>query len=275
MIFAPGYRFPGSLERLSDVDTVSPEVLARLGLAVATLEYRKTGLAVKEGVQDVEELLAFFATDPQGCGYGRPRAAFLIGASEGGLIAALLAEREAARPGPTLDGVLAACGPIGDFGRQLQHIADFRMVFDALVPGVIPGSAIAVPQEVIAAWESDYRPRIRALIAAQPARLEQLLRVTGAAWMPGDLATLEATVLLLLGYAAAESTMPSSRSAAIPSTMRPAATRDRETGRSTRKSMSRPSASAPIRRPSPSSRRTIRRAGASRSSQAAARACRC
>lgn len=201
ILFAPGYRFPDTAGRtLPDLDPAALEALGRLGLAVATLEYRKAGLAVKQGVEDVEELLGFFAADPLGCGYGPPEHAWLVGGSEGALVATLVAEREAARPETVVDGVLAACGPIGDFRRQLDYIADFRIVFDALFPGEIQGSAAAIPAEVIASWDSVYEPRIRALLAARPAEAEQLLRVTGAAWVPGDAASIETTVLTLLRY---------------------------------------------------------------------------
>lgn len=206
ILFAPGYRFPDTAgsdaagRRLPDLDPAALEALERLGLAIATLEYRKTGLAVKQGVEDVEELLGFFAADPLGCGYGRPEHAWLVGGSEGALVATLVAEREAARAEPIVDGVLAACGPIGDFRLQLDYIADFRIIFDVLFPGEIPGSAVLIPAEVSASWDSVYEPRIRALLAAHPVAVEQLLRVARAAWVPGDPASIETTVLTLLRY---------------------------------------------------------------------------
>jgi hypothetical protein len=200
IVFAPGYRFP---DRVSDLPEPDPAWLAPLrgvGLAVATLSYRKAGLAVEQGVQDLEELFAFIANDPLGCGYGRPSASWLVGGSEGALIATLATERQAHSANPFIDGTLAACGPIGDFRYQLEHVVDFRVVFDALFPGVIPGSAVAIPPEVVAAWSTVYEPAVRALISQRPREIELLLRVTGAPYDPADPRSIETTILTLLEY---------------------------------------------------------------------------
>jgi hypothetical protein len=200
IVFAPGYRFPGDSSELAPPDPALLAPLRAAGLAVATLSYRKAGLAVEQGVQDVEELFDFIAADPVGCGYGRPETTWLVGGSEGALIATLVAERDTARTDPIVDGTLAACGPIGDFRYQLEHVVDFRVVFDALFPGVIPGSAVAIPPEVIAAWSTVHEPAVRALIAQRPAEIQTLLRVTGAAHDPQDPVSIETTVLMLLRY---------------------------------------------------------------------------
>ncbi|MFO7277922.1 MAG: hypothetical protein DIU56_012860 [Pseudomonadota bacterium] len=200
LILAPGYTFPGEQAEVPTVDEDVFLTLSAFGFAVAGVTYRKSGLAVKQGAEDLEELLAFFTGDPLQCGYGRANRIWLIGGSEGGLIAALVGERHAQRPDPLVDGVLAGCAPVGDFRRQLDYIIDFRVVFDALFPGVIPGSALDVPPEVGAEWDTVHVPRIRELIAADPARVEGLLRITGAAYVPEDPSTIEETVLALLEY---------------------------------------------------------------------------
>ena len=72
----------------------------------------------------------------------------LAGVSEGGLVATLLAERS-----PELfSTALAACAPIGSFVQQINYLGDFRVLFDYFFPGVIPGSPIEIPAEVIANW---------------------------------------------------------------------------------------------------------------------------
>lgn len=200
VILAPGYTFPGEQAEVPAIDDGVSLALSSFGFAVASLTYRKSGLAVKQGTEDLEELLAFFAGDPLQCGYGRAARIWLVGASEGGLVAALVGERHALRPDPLVDGVLAGCAPVGDFRLQLEHIIDFRVVFDALFPGVLPGSAVDVPPEVAAEWDTVYGPRVRELLAAQPARIESLLRITGAAYLPEDPTTIEETVLSLLEY---------------------------------------------------------------------------
>jgi hypothetical protein len=200
IVFAPGYRFPDDTSTLSAPEPAMLAVLRGTGLAVATLSYRKAGLAVTQGVQDVEELFAFMANDPLGCGYARSSASWLVGGSEGALIATLATERQAQSASPFIDGTLAACGPIGDFRYQLEHVVDFRVVFDALFPGVIPGSAVSIPPDVVTAWSTVYEPAVRALIAQRPHEIGQLLRVTGAPHDAADPATIETTVLTLLEY---------------------------------------------------------------------------
>jgi len=200
VVFAPGYRFPDHASALPEPDPAWLTPLRGIGLAVATLSYRKPGLAVAQGTQDLEELFAFIASDPLRCGYARPSKSWLVGGSEGALIATLVTERQAQSLDPFVDGTLAACGPVGDFRYQLEHVVDFRVVFDALFPGVIPGSAVAIQPEVVTAWGTAYEPAVRALIAQQPREIEMLLRVTGAPYDAADPASIETTVLMLLEY---------------------------------------------------------------------------
>jgi pimeloyl-ACP methyl ester carboxylesterase len=169
-----------------------PELVNALGFAFATTSYRQNGLAVKEGIEDLEELVAIFGREQQ----RSPDRVYVIGASQGGLIGALAAERHP----EVFDGALAACGPIGDFQRQIDYVGDFRVVFDYFFPGVIPGSPIDIPEAVIASWEAVYVPRIAAALAANPARRDQLLRVTRAALDPLDPGTRERTAIALLWY---------------------------------------------------------------------------
>lgn len=200
IVFAPGYRFPQDTSPLGTPDPAIGTPLGALDVAVATLTYRKTGLAVKEGVQDLEELFAFLTADPFGCGFGRGARTWLVGGSEGALVATLVSERQARVPQPFIDGTLAACGPIGDFRQQLDYIADFRVAFNALFPGIIPGSAVFVPPDVIAAWEMTYEPRVRALVRERTSQVEQLLLMTGAAYVPADPVSIETAALSLLRY---------------------------------------------------------------------------
>jgi hypothetical protein len=164
----------------------------KLGFAFATTSYRTNGLAVLPGVEDVRELVDVFRA-----AQGSPARVYLTGASEGGLITTLAVEQFP----ETFDGGLAACGPIGDFRKQLNYVGDFRVVFDYFFPGLIPGSAVQVPAEVIADWQTLYVPRINQAISSQPHAVDQLLRVTGAAFDPLQPATKAETVLGILWYA--------------------------------------------------------------------------
>jgi pimeloyl-ACP methyl ester carboxylesterase len=158
-----------------------------LGYGFATTSYRANGLVVPEAVDDVIELqstvVRLYRPDPA--------RTYIVGASEGGLVAALAAERHP----DVIDGALATCGPVGDFQRQLDHFGDFRVVFDYFFPGIIPGSAVDIPDSLQANWPSRYAPAVVNAISADPERTAQLLAVTGE---PAENAAL--TVVGVLWY---------------------------------------------------------------------------
>lgn len=166
--------------------------LAGLGYAFATTSYRANGLVAPEASEDLVELEAtvrrLYRPDP-----GR---SVIIGFSEGGLVATLAAERY-----PELfDGALAGCGPIGDFPAQLNYIGDFRVVFDYLFPGVIPGNAVDVPATVRSRWEEIYVPAIVIALAADFDAALQLIRITGAPVAGNDLRSVAETTVGILWY---------------------------------------------------------------------------
>jgi pimeloyl-ACP methyl ester carboxylesterase len=171
--------------------TYLPTLLQTLGYAFIATSYRQNGLAILEGADDIRELIAAFkGTHPE---TGR---VFLTGVSEGGLVATLLAERS-----PDLfpgGGALATCGPIGSFLGQIQYVGDFRVLFDYFFPGLIPGSPISIPLEVIANWQRQYVPAITAALAANPSKAVELLRVAKAPFDPAQPATVVATAIDLL-----------------------------------------------------------------------------
>lgn len=176
VVYAHGYtnfNEPINFQNLTLPDGTSlPDLVQGLGFAFATTSYRQNGLAVLEGAEDIRQLVAAFRS-----AVAVPRHTYITGVSEGGLIAALLIERS-----PELfDGGLAACGPIGNFQRQLNYFGDFRVLFDAYFPGVLPSSAIAVPGEVIQNWESRYLPAVNSALAARPEAALELARVARAA----------------------------------------------------------------------------------------------
>jgi len=94
-----------------------PTLVQLLGYTFATTSYRQNGLAILEGVEDTRELVFAFGAD-----YGAPKKTYLMGVSEGGLVATLLAEQS-----PDLfTSALAACGPIGSFKWQIDYFGDFN-----------------------------------------------------------------------------------------------------------------------------------------------------
>lgn len=100
-----------------------------LGFGFATTSYRKNGLAIKEGIQDILELIDLYAAQE-----GTPDRIFLIGASEGGIITALMTENYP----DILAGGLSMCGPIGDFFQQVNYFGDFRALYTYFYPGNFP-----------------------------------------------------------------------------------------------------------------------------------------
>jgi len=166
--------------------------LTGLGYAFATTSYRANGLVAPEATDDLVELEAtvrrLYRPDP-----GR---SVIIGFSEGGLVATLAVEQH-----PDLfDGALAGCGPIGDFQAQLNYIGDFRVVFDYLFPGVIPGTAVNVPATVRSGWEAIYVPAIVIALGTNLNAALELARITGAPVAGEDLQSVAETTVGILWY---------------------------------------------------------------------------
>jgi hypothetical protein len=169
-----------------------------LNYAYATTSYRSNGLVIPWAVQDLLDLVTEFKKSWQ------PRHIFLVGASEGALIATLAIEQN-----PTVfDGGMPVSGPVGDFRKQLDYFGDFRVVFDYFFPDVLryPSGGklpFLVPQaEAVANWDAWYKPRIEAAVANPTNRhaVEQLLRVTNAAVDPADPTTAVKTAVDILWY---------------------------------------------------------------------------
>lgn len=197
VVFAHGYVAPGEpvaipYDQLEIDGTSIPAIVTGLGFAFATTSYRANGLAIEEGVEDVTGLVqAFVAAAPRA-----PDHVYLVGASEGGLVTTLAVEQVPR----VFSGGLATCGPVGDFRRQIDYLGDFRVLFDYFFPGVLPGDATHVPAYVLEGWESVYLPRVTATLAANPARLDKLLKVSRAPSDPTDPQTKIETALGILWY---------------------------------------------------------------------------
>ncbi|HEU4323421.1 MAG TPA: alpha/beta hydrolase [Roseiflexaceae bacterium] len=191
VIWAHGYVPPGAPLGFPNIELAA--LAQSQGFAFATTSYRRNGLAILEGVQDIRELSDAFTS---ATGKSRPARVYLIGASEGGAVVTLLLERYPEE----FAGGLATCGPIGDFRRQINYVADFRVLFDYFFPGVLPGSPVEIPAELIANWDSTYAPAVRAALAANPSAARQLISTAKAAIDPNDPASLEKTTLDVLWY---------------------------------------------------------------------------
>lgn len=189
-----GYNEPIAIpeDQLQITDDVSiPQIANGLGFAFATTSYRTNGLAVLSGIEDLLDLVDLFSRR-----YGTPARVYLVGASEGGIITALATERH----GDVFDGGLATCGPVGSFQSQINYWGDARLLFDYFFPGVIPGSSVAIPQEVIDHWDDVYSPRAEEALRETPSLRDQFLRTARIPSHPTDLDKTIEAVLDLLWY---------------------------------------------------------------------------
>jgi hypothetical protein len=145
-----------------------PELVNSLGFAFATTSYSTNGLAIRQGLADVVDLVDVFTAQ-----HGAPGRVYLAGPSEGGIITALALEQHP----EVFAGGLSACGPVGDFPAQINYWGDVRVLFDYFFAGVLPGSAIEIPQDLIDQWETVYEPIVENELRAHPRKRKELMTV--------------------------------------------------------------------------------------------------
>ena len=199
VVYAHGYVAPGKPvgipeDQLQLPDgTYIPDLVVLAGYAFATTSYSVNGLAVREGISDVVDLVNIFRMKQPMLDQ-----AYLVGPSEGGLITTLAVEQYA----DVFDGGLALCGPVGDFTKQINYWSDFRVVFDYYFPGLMPGTAISIPQTLVDTWDAHYTNTILPVILnpANTITVTQLLSVTQVAYVPTDTTTISNTIYNLLWY---------------------------------------------------------------------------
>jgi pimeloyl-ACP methyl ester carboxylesterase len=196
IVWAHGYRAFNESLAFQNLDlpdgTNLPALAQSLGYAFAATTYRQNGLAILQAVDDVRALVVTFRLVT---GLA-PVHTYMTGASEGGLVTTLLVERS-----PELfSGGLALCGPIGDFRGQVNYIGDFRVLFDAFFPGVLPGNAIRIPDTLIQNWDAQYVPKIEAALSANPLAALQLTTTAKASIDPGNGASILQTAKEVLWY---------------------------------------------------------------------------
>lgn len=169
------------------------DVTNLLGYAFATTSYSTNGLAVQEGIADIVDLADIFESK-----FGQPTHTYLVGVSEGGLIAALSAEHYP----DNFDGILAMCGPYGDFGEQINYLGDFRVLFDYFFPGLMPGEATNIPQTLQDNWDAHFQNIVKPVIT-NPASAYTVTQLLTTAQTPLTIApsiTNTATIEKLLWY---------------------------------------------------------------------------
>ena len=198
VMYAHGYvseQFPLALpvtELFLPDGTFIPGMVLSQGFAFATTSYHKNGYAVEQARVDLNDLIKHFKTlvPP-----GSVQKVFLVGASEGGEIAALMIEHFPDK----YDGALALCGAIGGGPYQVQYLSDFRVVFDYFFPDVFSFGLADVPENAFLNW-TNYTQTIANMIVTHPGATAQLYSVSGAALDPQNPTSTVSTAVSILFY---------------------------------------------------------------------------
>jgi pimeloyl-ACP methyl ester carboxylesterase len=166
VLYAHGYQSDGrgTTDWRPGAEPVLQAFLAQ-GYGVAWSNFRQTGWAVEEGVEDTEALRRYFSAR-----YGPPGRTLITGHSMGALIALALIERF---PG-SYDGALPLCGPLApalDFlGR---HAFDMLVLFEYFFPRSV-GSPVDLPDDV--RFEPQGSEAVRTAVRAAPERAAAVAR---------------------------------------------------------------------------------------------------
>jgi pimeloyl-ACP methyl ester carboxylesterase len=139
VLYAHGYISTKEDVSLPEEAGIIIPLLSSQGFAVAFSSYSENGWAVKDGVQRTHQLLGIFTSK-----FGQPTRVYISGASMGGLIAIELAEKY---PG-VFAGALPTCAVAGGAVRQVDYLANVRVLFDLFYPHVLPGDAGHVPGDI-------------------------------------------------------------------------------------------------------------------------------
>ncbi len=163
------------------------------GYAFATTSYSRNGLAVREGIADLLDLIDLFTA-----AQSAPERVFLIGFSEGGIITTLAVEENPT----TFAAGLSMCGPIGDFAAQVNYLGDARVLFDYFFPGLMPGSPINIPDTLQADWDNYFATTITPVLSdpANLATITTYLTVAGIPYDTADPTTAAASIAQVLWY---------------------------------------------------------------------------
>lgn len=138
VVWLHGYTSPAAPVALPGFGPTRDAMVAA-GYGVVASSYSENGYAVKEGVLQSHQLRGLFVSR-----VGEPGRTYLVGTSLGSLIGALLIEKY---PDQYAGGLLIS-GILGGTPRQLQYVADVRVLFDAVYPGVLPGDLMHTPEGI-------------------------------------------------------------------------------------------------------------------------------
>lgn len=181
VIWAHGFQDAGTPvqipeDQLGFGDVSLPGLFNDLGFGFATNSYSKTGLAVRQGMEDILDLVAIYSREQ-----GAPLKVYLTGASEGGIITALLVEQHP----ESFDAGVAACGPVGDFTFQINYFGDARATFEYFFPGLIPGDPFNPTPDLVEGWRDYYDAVVKPALFA-PENAAELEEWVNVARLPFD-----------------------------------------------------------------------------------------
>jgi pimeloyl-ACP methyl ester carboxylesterase len=138
VVYSHGYAMPGEDPALPEIDPLRDALMDR-GYGVAYSSYSEVGWAVHVAMNESRQLRGLFSG-----AFHHPDQTYLMGNSMGGLISVALAERNA----NLYDGVVPYCGAIGGGRMALDYVYTVRTLFDYYYPGVLPGDAQNVPEDL-------------------------------------------------------------------------------------------------------------------------------
>jgi pimeloyl-ACP methyl ester carboxylesterase len=184
IVYAHGYvrpQEPLSLpEEFGNADVQElVQQLVNLGFGVATSSFHKNGYAIQQAEADLNRLVDYVRSiEPD------LETVYSIGASEGGLITAMLIEQH-----PDIyDGGLALCGPLAGTNFQIKHLADVRVLFDYFYRQVFPFGVLDVPANAHEQWDGPegFKAKIAAAIEDDPGGIAQVFDVAQVTCKAGD-----------------------------------------------------------------------------------------
>jgi pimeloyl-ACP methyl ester carboxylesterase len=174
LVYAHGYVAPDDplKNELELNGTSAVDAAHLLGYAFAATSYSHNGLAVLNGMESIVDLVRLFVEQKE-----RPDRIYLLGISQGGLVATLAVEQFP----HIFNGGIALCGPYGNFEAQLDYFTDARVLFDYFFPDLLPGSPVNIPQSLFDGWEAYYEATVKPALldAANADKVEQLMASAG------------------------------------------------------------------------------------------------
>lgn len=132
---------------------------------------------MENGAQTTHQLQGLFASR-----VSKPTRTYLVGTSEGGLIAVDLTESFAGQ----YDGTLAICGVVGGTPLHFQHTGDGRVLFDYFFPGVLPGDLLHMPNLDFSPGSPTYNAVLNSFVTGLFSPGQPTLQFANVAGLPGS-----------------------------------------------------------------------------------------